>query len=36
MSDNVLGLVILIVIVILGAALIFGIAKGLADQIKKD
>jgi len=36
MSDNILGFVILIIIVIIGAALIFGIAKGLADQIKKD
>jgi len=34
-SNNILGLVIFIVIVVIGAALIFGIAKSLADEIRE-
>ena len=36
MSDETIGLVMFFVIFILGTALIFGIAKGLAKRVKKD
>ncbi len=36
MSDETIGLIMFFVIFILGAALVFGIARGLAKRVDKD